>query len=204
MSSCGYFRVFCCLFWATRTCKSDWWLNIFCGSRNVLAEKCTESMRTSSFCLLCVVQCHFDSPSLKHYLRCHSGSSGGDSLSALTLCLCTFFPCRLLGTAWWGNPTWSKCLTLECPGNATEAAYAPCRAVMGWGRLLSTLPSFPGLSLMTSIPAPQVPSFQSSGLLQRCSPTATIAPNLMFGHLVRTSCQDRKKSNRKPTGSVLK
>lgn len=122
--------------------------------------------------------------------------SGCDSPSALTFCLGTFFSCRPLGTAWWGNPTWSKCLTSGCRGNATEAAHRPCGAVMGCGGLLSTLPSFPfpGLSLTISIPAPQVPSFQSSGLLQRFSPTATIAPNLTFGHLVRTSCQNGKNS----------
>lgn len=145
---------------------------------------------------LCQRRWNFDSPFFKRYLS-HQDESiwVAVSLSALTFCLCTFFSCRPLGTAWWENPTWSKCLILGCQGNATMAAHALCRAVMREGQLLSVLPCFPfpGLSLMISIPAPQGPSSQSSGLLQRFSPTATIAPNLMFGHLVRTSCQNGKK-----------
>lgn len=115
--------------------------------------------------------------------------------------------CRLPGTAWWGNPTWSKCLTLGCQGKGTGAVHCPLE--LSQHGELSIPPSFPlpGLSWMISTPAPQAPSFQSSGLPQRFSPTATTAPNLTFGHLVRNSCQKGENSTApagKNKGSVLK
>jgi len=212
LGSCGYFRVFLCTFWATRACKSGWWLNSFLGNRNTLAVKYAESMRISSFCPLGTLWCHFESPFFKLYhLLCQDRSNWVAAI-AFQLWPSAFAPSFLAGRS-------------ELPGGGIprgqsvrlrDVEVMPPRlrtlpAGLSWdGGLLSTLSSFPfpGLSLTISTPAPRVPSFQSSGQLQRFSPTATTAPNLTFGHLVRINCQNGKKStnisSEKPRDSVLK
>lgn len=89
------------------------------------AAECTESMRSSGVCPLCMAQCHFDAHFLIIICSSRSALSGSDNVLALTWCLCTLFSCRLPGTAWWGNPTWSKCLTLGCRGKGTTAGHGP-------------------------------------------------------------------------------
>lgn len=191
VSSCGYFRVLFHPFWAARACQSDAWTAFLATGSWCRMYRKHEKLRglsslygtTSLWCSLSMI--------CSSRIKAPEGLWQGFSSDLMPLHLVS---CRLPGTAWWGNPTWSKCLTLGCQGKGTGAVHCPL-GLSQHGEL-SIPPSFPlpGLSWMISTPAPQAPSFQSSGLPQRFSPTATTAPNLTFGHLVRNSCQNGENS----------
>lgn len=160
------------------------------------AAKCTESMRSSGVCPLCVAQCHFDAPFKS--IICSSRIKAPEWLwlcfgsDLMPLHLFFLAGCQELpgGGIPRGQSVWLWDVEVKAPRLRTVPW---CCHGMG---VTQHSPSFPlpGLSWMISTPAPRVPSSQSSGLPQRFSPTATTAPNLTFGHSVRNSGQNGENS----------